>query len=291
MTFERFAGMMELNGKWWGDRAMGKGLSRREFLVASGVMVPLAHKASGQERKEGELHMGAQSYSFRNFTFEDSIRCLKELGLNDMEFCGVHFPCDPSSEKLPHVKQTIAEAGILVPCYGVEGFGADAEANRKKFEFAKGLGVEVLTADPTPEAFDSLEALCAEFGVKIAIHNHGPGARYDKVADTLRAVEGRSPLIGACVDTGHSIRSGEKPHEVIKALGARVISLHLKDWVHGGSEQILGEGDMDLLAVAQELKALNFRGPIMMEYEESPDNPVPDMKKGLANWMQAWQAA
>ena len=77
------------------------------------------------------------------------------------------------------------------------------------------------------------------------------GARYDKVADTLKAVEGRHPFIGACVDTGHHIRSGEEPHAVIDQLGDRVISLHLKDWEIGGEERIIGEGSMDLAAVAK----------------------------------------
>ena len=231
--------------------------------------------------------MGAQSYSFREFGFADSIRCLKELGLNEMEYCGVHFPCDASAPELAKVKQAIAEAGISVPCYGVEGFGLDEALNRKKFEFAKALGIRVLTADPEPGSFDILDKLCEEFQVAIAIHNHGPGARYDKVADTLNAVEGHHRLIGACVDTGHALRSNEKPHEVIEALGPRVICLHLKDWKIGGDEQIIGEGDMDLVAVAKALKKIQFNGPIVMEYEESPKNPVPDMKKGWANWLKA----
>ena len=33
---------------------------------------------------------------------------------------------------------------------------------------------------------------------------------------TLNAVRGRHPLIGACLDTGHALRSGEMPHEVIE---------------------------------------------------------------------------
>ncbi len=266
-------------------------LSRRRFLLSSAAVLPMLSRKIGAEENKGEVIMGAQSYSFRKFSFEDSIKCLKELGLDVMEFCGVHFPCDPNYEKLDYVKQTLASSGVKVPCYGVEGFGPDADANRKKFEFARALGVSVLTADPTPDAFDNLEKLCEEYKVKIAIHNHGPGARYDKVADTLKAVEGRSPLIGACVDTGHAIRSGEKPHEVIRALGSRVICLHLKDWVHGGEEKILGEGDMDLLEVAKALKAIGFNGPMVMEYEESPENPVPDMKKGWANWIDAWNKA
>ncbi len=231
--------------------------------------------------------MGAQSFSFRKFSFEDSIQCLKDVGLNTMEFCAVHFPPDAAHEGFAHVKQTIEAAGISVPCFGVEGFGADAAANRKKFEFAKALGVEILSADPAPEAFDDLEGLCEEFGVKIAIHNHGPGARYDKVADTLDAVEGRTPLIGACVDTGHAIRSGEAPDEIIEQLGSRVISVHLKDWVQGGEEQILGEGDIDLAAVAHALNDIGFAGPLVMEYELSPEDPIADMKKGWQNWLDA----
>lgn len=231
--------------------------------------------------------MGAQSYSFRQFNFEDSIKCLKDLGLSDMEYCAVHFKPDATQPNFNYIKETIAKTGIAVKCFGVEGFSGDAAANRKKFEFAKALGIAVLTADPAPDSFVNLDKLCEEFNIRIAIHNHGPGAHYDKVADTLKAVKGHSPLIGACVDTGHSIRSGEKPHQVIEALGPRVLSLHLKDWTMGGKEQIIGEGDMDLLAVAKALKALHFNGPIMMEYEESPDNPVPDMKKGWRNWQDA----
>lgn len=233
------------------------------------------------------FRVGAQSYSFRKFGFDDAIRRLKELGLEQMEFCRVHFPPDPDLRDLPRIKATLAAEGVRVPCYGVEGFGADAEANRRLFEFAQSLGATVITADPAPESFDDLDRLCEEFAIAVAIHNHGPGARYDKVEDTLKAVKDHSPLIGACVDTGHYLRSNEMPHDVIDALGARVISLHLKDWKIGGNETILGEGDLDLVAVVRRLKAIGFTGPIMMEYEESPDSPVDDMRRGLEHWNHA----
>jgi len=109
------------------------------------------------------------------------------------------------------------------------------------------------------------------------------------VADTLDAIKNHSPMIGACVDTGHVIRSAENPHEVIEQLGSRTISLHLKDWKSSGEEQILGHGDMNMAAVAGVLKAIDFTGPVVMEYENSPDNPVPEMKVGLNNWLNAWR--
>lgn len=268
-------------------------ISRRDFIgrSAAGLTALALLKEEEFAMAGDKVVLGSQSYSFRKFKFEDSIKCLKELGLNHMEFCSVHFPPDASDAGFAGIKAKLSEAGIVVPSFGVEGFSADEAANRKKFEFGKALGVQMLSADPTPDSFENLSKLVKEFGIKIAIHNHGPNARYDKVSDTLKAVEKYDTAIGACVDTGHSIRSGEKPHEVILALGDRVHSLHLKDWKHGGEEQILGEGDMDLVEVAKALKKIGFSGPIFMEYENSPENPVPEMKTGLANWQAAWAKA
>lgn len=271
-----------------GAGAEGVEAARRHYAELKNVVAGTGLRPRGVE---GGFVMGAQSFSFRKFDLAGSIQCLKDVGLDVMEFCSVHFPPDATHEGFAEVKALLAREQVKVPCYGVEGFGGDAAANRKKFEFAQALGVEVLTADVELEAFDNVEALCEEFGVKIALHNHGPGARYDKVADVLKATAGRSPLIGACVDTGHYLRSSENPHEVIEALGDRVISLHLKDWIIGGEEQILGKGDMDLVATAKALKAIRFNGPAVMEYEESADNPVPDMKEGWANWQAAWAQA
>lgn len=260
-------------------------LTRRNFMLSASAGALLLATRQGFAAKA--LRLGCQSYSFRNFGTVEAIAKLRELDLTEMEFCSVHFPTDPADPKFKEAMDAIAAAKITVPSYGVEGFSADEAKNRAKFEFGKALGVQVLTADPEPDSFASLDKLTEEYGIKIAIHNHGPGARYDKVADTLKAVEGHSKLIGACLDTGHCIRSAEKPHEVAEQLGDRLISMHLKDWITGGEEKIVGTGDMDIAKLAAVLQGMNFGGPIMLEYENMPDNPVPDMKQGVANWMEA----
>jgi sugar phosphate isomerase/epimerase len=270
-------------------------LSRRSFLQNAAALAGLSTLArTGRALAApdyGGFRMGAQSYSFRMFTFEDSLRELKRLGLAEMEFFSGHIKPDLDAAGLAAVKETLSAQGVRAVGFGVERFTADMAANRAKFEFAKALGVEVLTADPDPDSFDSLDALTEEFGIKIAIHNHGPNHRYDKYTDTLERVAGHSKHIGACLDTGHCIRSGEKPAETIEKMGERLISMHLKDWTLNGPERILGEGDLDLPAVAKALKALKFTGPIMAEYELSPGNPAPDMIQGLANWAGAVAAA
>jgi inosose dehydratase len=270
-------------------------LSRRSFLqgtaAAAGVLALGARPAFAADDPYGGFRMGSQSYSFRKFDYKGAIERLKQLGLTNMEFCAAHFPPAPEHADLPAILAYIKESGITPISYGVENFAGDADANRLKFDFAKKMGLEVLTANPMHNAFDSLDKLTVEYGISIAIHNHGPGADYDGVKDTLKVVKDRNPRIGACVDTGHVIRSGEKPHEVLEALGDRVISMHLKDWVHKGEEQILGEGDMDLVAVAKVLRKIKFTGPIMLEFELFEDDPVPGMIKGLENWKKAVAAA
>ena len=47
----------------------------------------------------------------------------------------------------------------------------------------KALGIRNITADPSPESFASLNDLVQEFDIRIAIHNHGPRHRYNKVVD------------------------------------------------------------------------------------------------------------
>ena len=54
--------------------------------------------------------------------------------------------------------------------------------------------------------------------------------------------------------------------------------------VTGGDETVLGEGDADLRSVAEALRAIDFSGPVIMEYENSPEAPVADMRKGLELW-------
>lgn len=250
--------------------------------------LPLAWAEAPAEPPAGTLtELGAQSFSFRQFDLQGALDALARVGLNRMEFCAVHFPPDAKNPEFPAVREAILGAEVKTPCFGVEHFTADEAASRSRFDFAGELGAAILTADPDRESFAHLEKLCQETGIRIAIHNHGPEARYNHVADTLRAAESYGEAIGACVDTGHSLRTPEKPEDVIRQLGRRVHSLHLKDWKIGGDEQVLGEGDMNLHAVVEALLEIAFDGPMMLEYELDPEDPVDGMRRGVENWRAA----
>ena len=140
------------------------------------------------------------------------------------------LPLNSSPEKIAEVKKKVADLGLTISAHGVNPFTKDEAASRKQFEFAKALGIPTLSADPDPDSFDHLDKLVKEFDIRVAIHNHGPRHRYNKVVDVLRAVEKHDERIGACADLGHYIRSGEKPTEVIRLLKGRLYGIHLKDF-------------------------------------------------------------
>jgi inosose dehydratase len=237
--------------------------------------------------KKSRFPLGLQSYTFREFPVDKAIDMAKELGFPQIEFSVKHFPPGSSDERIEAMKTKMAAAGMRISAHGVNEFGKDHEANRRVFVFARKIGVRNLSAYPSEDAFDSLEKLVAEFDIRIAIHNHGPGALYDKIADVLTAIKGRDPRIGACADLGHYIRSAEDPVKAITVLNDRLYGVHLKDFAEQKADSrgvILGKGHLDVEGVYKALAKVNFPadGALSLEYEENPRNPVPDVKECIA---------
>jgi len=266
-------------------------LSRRTFLSATAGAVGCAlvgrTRLAADDAKPGGFLLGIQSYSLRNYDVAKALQHVHEFGLHGVEFFGGHFSHESSSEQIDAMKERCAELDIKILGHGVNGFGKDHDANRKFFEFARRAGIRNLSADPSEDAFDSLDKLVAEYDIRIAIHNHGPGARYDKIADVLEAVKGRHKNIGACADLGHYIRSGEDPVKAVTLLEGRLFGIHLKDFAEprgDASGVILGKGQLDVEEVFKALKKVKFPadGCLSLEYEEHADDPLADIRECLA---------
>ncbi|HTI49321.1 MAG TPA: sugar phosphate isomerase/epimerase, partial [Planctomycetaceae bacterium] len=125
--------------------------------------------------------------------------------------------------------------------------------------------------------------LVDEYQINIAIHNHGPKSRWNKIDDVVNAINNHHPRIGACVDTGHYLRSSENPVEAIERLKGRVFGVHLKDVKSSNFFTILGDGDLDVVGCLRALKAQKYQHSLALEYEENPQNPVPDIEICLKN--------
>jgi sugar phosphate isomerase/epimerase len=222
----------------------------------------------------GPFKMGLQTYTLRAFPQAEALAKTRALGLTYWEGWDRHLPVTDDPAQLSDYRAKLKSAGVKVLTYGVVSFGGDREANRRLFQFARSLGIRTLSADPSLDAFPSLEELVREYGINVAIHNHGPGARYDKIRDVADALQGRHPRIGACVDTGHYLRSGEDPVAAVQQFGRRIYGLHLKD-VKQGQFTELGKGDLQLPRLLATLEELRYDGVLALEYEEHERDPIP----------------
>lgn len=233
----------------------------------------------------GGFKMAIQSYSLRTYPVDVALEKTRQLGLKYWESFDRHLPMTSDAARIAEYKGKLGSNGIELLAYGVVRFGADGAARRRVFEFAKAVGLHSISADPEPAALDNLDKLVEEYGIAIAIHNHGPRARYDKIDDCLRAMKDHHRLIGACVDTGHYLRSNEDPVAAVKAFGTRTYGVHVKDvkTTPAGKKQfcVLGEGDLKLVDLLKLLRQLSFQGALSLEYEESEKNPMPDIEQCL----------
>jgi inosose dehydratase len=273
-------------------------ISRRRFLgttalstgaLTAGVaLVGRVRPASAAPADRfGGFSVGMQTYTLRGYPWEKALGIIKDLGLVNVEAFEAHYSVKSSPEQIKANTAKLQSMGLKLLGHGVNRFTKDHEANRKIFEFARAAGVRNISADPTEDAFDSLDKLVAEFEVRIAIHNHGPGARYDKIADTLKAIKGHHTSIGACADLGHYIRSAEDPVRAIHLFQGRLYGVHLKDFAEQKAKAegvILGRGHLDVEGTFRALRKIEFPadGSLSLEYEEKPQDPLEDVRKCLA---------
>jgi inosose dehydratase len=282
-------------------------LTRRNILLRAASLagatwfdIPrlLAGTVEDSRQRFGGWDFGIQGHSLREYPIERTIEAIdRQLDLRWVEFSRAHLPLQPrdggrykgpavSVERIREVKKLLAQHNVGMRAHGVNQFKADAAANRKVFELAKVLGVRNLSAAPSQGAFESLERLVEEFDIRIAIHNHGPSSGYPTTQALADALASRHPHIGVCLDTGHSLRSGEDPVEAVRILEGRIYGVHLKDVAEMKEKTesvVLGTGHLDVEGVFRALKMAKLPADAAMslEFEGEPKDPVPSIQKCL----------
>jgi inosose dehydratase len=266
-------------------------LDRRSFLSAVSVSAFAQFAGRSMAAENAGFSLGVQSYTFRNFDLEPALKRIKELGLKHAEFYSKHIPPDSNADKLKGILALCQEYEVDPVGFGVQSFTKDHVANTKIFEFGKAIGVKYLSADPTLDSFDSLDKLCEEYKIAIAIHPHGPSGKgrhqWWSAEVIMKAVKDHHKLIGACLDTGHLIRMaqlGEKldPAQQVRVMGDRNFAMHLKDHDNKRKTDVVfgdKDGVLDVASVLKALKDVKFTGTISIEYEANPADPFPDMQK------------
>ncbi|HTB85153.1 MAG TPA: sugar phosphate isomerase/epimerase [Candidatus Sulfotelmatobacter sp.] len=233
--------------------------------------------------------LAVHSYTFQKFSIFDAIDKTKALGVKYMSISGSAML--DGTNHLTTVDLTDAQRARIDEKLHADGFGnfvnigvvklpADEAECRHVFEFAKKWGINTLVSEPPTNAWDIIEKLCEEYNIRVAIHEHPKGHSIYWNPDTvLQAVQGR-PMLGACADVGHWIRSGLDPLECIKKLDGHIFCLHFKDlneFGPGAHDVPWGTGVGKTRQIMEELKRQHFHGAFCVEYEYHWENSSPEI--------------
>jgi len=233
-----------------------------------------------------------QMYTFRDRSFYEALQVMAGMGVRRVE--PAYFlplskerPDLKTGESLPpdqrrEMKRRMDDLGISMPNYyaPIEG---DKNTYRKTFDFAQEMGVATLVAEPPAEMFETLDALCQEYQLNLAVHNHpeGSGSKYWNPDTFMKACAGRSARIGACPDTGHWVRSGLDTLASLKKYGKRIIAVHLKDAAESGKRDSrdvpLGIGAGNCGALLKQFYDWKWQGVMTVEYEHLSPQLVQDV--------------
>ena len=173
--------------------------------------------------------LGLASYTFREFTLDQTVAFCLRAGLPRISLKDFHLPLDLADADIKAAAAKVRSAGLDLYGCGVVYMTNEAEA-RRAFHYAKTAGMSLIIGVPDHDLLELCHALVRETEVSMAIHNHGPGDKlYPTPKSVLEKIAGFDPRVGLCLDVGHAIRVGVDPAAAARQAGARLLDVHLKD--------------------------------------------------------------
>jgi inosose dehydratase len=262
--------------------------SRREFLALSGAGL-LAGSLPGVSAMANPLSsnlskfsfdLGVASYTFRKFPLEETLRMTKRLGISRISFKSFHLPLDASDELIASTLAKCEAEGIT--CYGggVIYMKTEEEVDNA-FEYARKAKMKIIIGVPGHELLPYTEKKVKEYGIKLAIHNHGPGDElYPSAESAYKLIKNMDPGMGLCIDIGHTKRINRDPEQDLLDFFDRVFDVHVKDVTAASKEGTtceVGRGVIDIPSFLRTVVKKKYSGTLAFEYEKDEDDPFPGL--------------
>jgi sugar phosphate isomerase/epimerase len=267
----------------------------RRGMILSGVAGAVGMMAAGAStvsadvvlKKEATpwkgLKVGCATYTLgQQFkTADEAITAIKRVGLTYCSIKDFHLPFKSTTEERKATVEKFKAAGITPLSVGNVTLKNDEAQVRAMFEYTRDVGVPVMVCAPDKAALSICEKMVKEFGIKMAIHNHGPEDKnFPSPFDVIDAVKNMDERIGCCIDVGHAARAGADPAEAIEKIGARVYDNNLNDLQRIDRRSIpieCGRGVLDLRAILTALLKINFTGHVGFEHEKDMKDVLPGL--------------
>jgi inosose dehydratase len=246
-------------------------LTRRSFVAGLSAMLPLGVFQQTLGSRE-PYRIGLETWSFHDVDLDAMLKHVQALGVRFLELHDGHLPFTSSADEMTRAKQALAAARIIATGVYIHDAFTESEAvARPIFEYAKTMGYTYINGGPKRESLPLLNRLASEYSIRIAIHNHGPAARYETLGHVTSVLDAY-PNLRSCIDIGHFARSGVDPVRATRVLSPRAVAIHIKDVDAKGENTVLGEGTLDLPGVFSAMRDSGFTGVVVLEYEGDFDN-------------------
>jgi sugar phosphate isomerase/epimerase len=271
--------------------------TRRELGKAVLAAVPVAAGFARSSSKINGVVVGAQGYSFRDMSLDDSLRAMNTIGISYCEiFFGHIEPKGLNREQLRQwrlsvpmkhfhdVRQKFSDAGITITAYSlnIRKDFSDAEVERA-MEMTRALGVDILTSSSSPSDVRRIDRYAAKANVIVGMHNHGQilPDEFATPANFRQALTGTTH-IAINLDSGHFVAAGFDPVRFLAHHHDKIVSLHIKDRKskkNGGAIVPFGTGDTPIRELLQMLKKNRWPIPALIEYEYEGKDTITEVRR------------
>jgi inosose dehydratase len=266
--------------------------SRRNFLRLSGAGLlatqaptllakqrPMLTKGSGLP-----FELGIASYTFREFSLEETIAMTGQLGIKNLCLKSMHMPLGSTPDELKGMTAKINEAGLDLYGGGVIYMKTIEEVDQA-FAYAAHAGMDLIVGVPEHALLAHCNKKVKETGIKLAIHNHGPGDdKYPSPESAYKLIRDMDPGMGLCVDIGHTVRIGEDPITDTARFMDRVHDIHIKDEDKAeasGKTCEIGHGVIDIPGFLAMLLEKAYSNVLSFEYEKDGKDPLAGLAESV----------
>ncbi len=293
-------------------------LSRRNFLAASAATLAATSSLSAIEpiarNGQPKFKFSLAAYSYRSLltgenpqlTLNDFVDDCAKFGLEGTELTSYYFPKGVTHDYLRSLKRQCFRLGLDVSGTAVgNDFGVAPGPARDKqiaslkqsIDFAQSLGAPVIRvfAGHTPKGetapaevhsrmVSAIEECCdyaGQRGVHLALENHGgPTATAEGLLKFVQDVQ--SPWFGVNLDTGNF--HSDDIYGELERVAPYALNVQVKVVVSGPDKK---KQPTDYKRIAKLLRDSNYRGYVVLEYEEKGD-PREECPKHLQELREAF---
>jgi type 1 glutamine amidotransferase/sugar phosphate isomerase/epimerase len=247
----------------------------------SAKLTPASH---AQEQLGWRL--GLTPVSFDKFTLFEAIDKTAQFGLlyigcSNLQTVSRDIPKKfdehLSNDELRQIRLKLDSAGVRLLAYQIHdtppdlsaGCMADEAGCRKVFEFGRKMGIEALITEPPPDMLGTIEKLCDQFDINLAIFNgdRKTSPQYSNPEEVLKICQSHSKRIGACGSLDFWLRSGISPIEAIRILRDRLLILDTYQ-----QDKTISNSDETIKLVLEEIQRLGLK-PTMFSIGYPYDKP------------------